>query len=174
MNQLSGGNNKYAFRDSFGPGVMVTKVGAIAYVHQCKAIKVQRRDFQNCSEEIPVQIVDSGEMVFMDPFTQIIQTMGTVVPCTEVMDRKFKLGSEWFCQYPPKLKKCKGPEQLNATLEGGTFHFDFSSMGKDIYSPEEHESHRKYMVRNAQLIITFRSHNLSSRGQKFQLLMFIE
>lgn len=146
MRLMAGSNNPYAFTDTFGPGVMVTKVGAVAYVHQCSLVEAMKRRFTNCSEEVPITVVGSNRKVFMDPITKIIKDVGTVVPCSLVMQRKFKLGEKWYCQVPPNLIECDDPDNLQSSFGKTDFTIDFSGMENDMYSPEEKLSHKKYMV----------------------------
>lgn len=145
LHQLRKTGQSHGFVDVFGQGVQVTRMGDVGVAHECSSVNVTLRNFEYCSEEVPVTTSD-GRDVFMDSQTRVLEPHGNIVPCTDVFDRKFDLDGVWYCQYPPRTKECDEPELLNVPISNGYASIDLSGIDGGALSPEQIEEHKQYLV----------------------------
>ena len=136
LQALATQDNPYALMDIYGPGHTVYVAGALAYVVKCKAVEVQRVEYKNCTEEIPVTY--RNRTVFANPFTMVLHKFANEIACSMVYKAGWKLGGVWWCNSPgPQFDKCsQQPEKLNVTT-GNKFYAgaDFAEgFGKGIYT----------------------------------------
>ena len=144
LQAISGAHNVYSLLDIYGPGHMVYQAGAAAYVTKCVGIEVTRAEFQNCTHEIPV--VASNKTRFADPLTLVLTDYPTIIPCSDLMPPRWKMGDEWYCSHP-RVLPCSPPQQLNLTVTPfSQLHYFTHGMGEGIYSSEQKEQHRRFQV----------------------------
>ena len=141
---ISGAHNVYALLDIYGPGHMVYQAGAAAYVTKCPRVEVNRAEYGNCTHEIPVHFNNSTH--FADPLTRILTDFPTIIPCSDVMPPRWKMGSDWYCSHP-RVLPCGPPEQLNLSVTQFRPLHDFTlGLGRGIYSTEQLEQHRRFQI----------------------------
>ena len=113
LQSISNSNNQHALLDLYGPGHMSYIAGATVYITKCVAMEASIYDYPDCTLEVPV-IVD-GKKMFADPLTWIIKSLPTIIPCSDKMPVRWKIGKEWVCA-SPKIRPCPPPEQLKYQL----------------------------------------------------------
>ena len=144
---ISGSQNYHALLDLYGPGYQVYKAGAVAYLTKCVAVEVNRVDFQNCTHELPV--VQGNDTMFMDPFTRIVTTYPTIIPCSDLMPSRWRIAGNWYCAHPTVLP-CQAPVQLNSTITSFQPLTDFVlGMGQGVYSQAQKQQHRLFQLSQA-------------------------
>ena len=136
LQALATQDNPYALMDIYGPGHTVYVAGALAYVVKCRPVEVQRVEYKNCTEEIPVSY--KNRTLFANPFTMVLHKFANEIACSMVYKAGWKLGGIWWCNSPgPQFDKCSNqPEKLNVTT-GNHFYAgaDFADgFGKGIYT----------------------------------------
>lgn len=143
LQAVSGADNKHALIDLYGRGHQVMVTGAVAYIQKCPKVEVPKADFQNCTQEIPVIV--GNDTMFVDPYTRILQTVATVVPCSDVMPVRWKIGGRWYCA-TPALHTCEAPRKLNLTTTVGfTPLGDFTEgAGFGLFSPAQKAQHASF------------------------------
>lgn len=141
---ISGAHNVYALLDIYGPGHMVYQAGAAAYVTRCPKVEVNRAEYINCTHEIPVHFHNTT--YFADPLTRILTDFPTIIPCSDVMPPRWKMGGEWYCSHP-RVLPCEKPQQLNLSVTPYHSLHDFTmGLGRGIYSTEQLEQHRRFQI----------------------------
>ena len=141
---ISGAHNVYALLDIYGPGHMVYQAGAVAYVTKCPRVEVNRAEYSNCTHEIPVH--HENATLFADPLTRILTDFPTIIPCSDVMPPRWKMGGDWYCSHP-RVLPCERPRQLNLSVTPYHPLHDFTTgLGRGIYSAEQLEKHRRFQV----------------------------
>ena len=139
LQSLAGTMNPYALNDLYGTGFTVTVAGAVAYVTQCVALDAQRVSYDNCTQEMPVEV--NGQVMFADPFTRVLKELPTVIPCSDVMPVRWKVGEIWYCA-TPRARPCPPPTQLNSTFSDFEDFKDFTTgLGQGIYTPAQMYQH---------------------------------
>jgi len=93
----------------WGVGHKAVVSGAALYVFTCKAVEVNRRDIQNCTNEIPVY--NNGTALFMDPVSRELMPEGNIVPCDPISPVMWKINERWYCSNP-LITRCATPETL--------------------------------------------------------------
>ena len=79
----------------------------------------------------------------MDPINRILQQYPTIIPCSDVMQVKWKINDDWFCA-SPKMHKCEPPFTLKP-LAPSAMEIDFTTgMGRGIYTQDQLSAHRRY------------------------------
>ena len=94
---------------ALGEGHLVVRSGAALYVAECQTVEVRHRKSEVCTQEIPIYY--RGRKAFVDPFSKIIQTMGSPSPCSRIAPPRWKVGEYWYCGYP-EFKPCGNPLQI--------------------------------------------------------------
>ena len=96
-------------QSALGEGHLVVRSGAALYVAECQTVEVRHRKSEVCTQEIPIYY--RGREAFVDPFSKIIQTMGSPSPCSRLAPPRWKVGEYWYCGYP-EFKPCRNPLQI--------------------------------------------------------------
>ena len=168
---LSGANNKYALLDIYGPGHRVVVSGAAAYVLRCAPVDVERREYHNCTKDVPV--FHDGKPMFMDPLTYTLHDYTSDIPCDRLFPARWKLGSKWYCSFP-ELSPCDAPDQLEPSFRLNSDSDDqdiTEGVGHGIFTDEMRSSHERAMrVSEAALPLLMKmassaSDNADERGE---------
>ncbi len=77
------------------------KAGAAVSVTRCTPVEVVPRSHWNCTE---VQAIYNGTVIFVYPFSNVINWPGTV-PCSDVVPPRYKLGGKFYSSYP-EMQEC--------------------------------------------------------------------
>lgn len=135
----------YALLDLYGPGHMLTRAGASAYLTICAPLKAELTSFSNCTQEIPIIINNST--LFADPLTYVIQKYPTILPCDAITPVRWKFGTTWMCS-TPSLHKCSEPHQLKPSSDDDRQPFeDFTrGLGGGIFTKDQQERHREFVT----------------------------
>jgi hypothetical protein len=135
-------SSSYNILDVYGPGHQIFPAGATAYIAKCVEVRVERIEATNCSLEVP--LIYNNTKVFADPLTWIVQPFPTIIPCSEVMPVRWKLGFHWYCSHP-KVSRCLPPERLGVKSGKHFSLYDFTEgVGLGAYTKEQLSRHRKY------------------------------
>ena len=143
LQALSGASNPYALMDLYGRGHKVYVAGAVAYVARCVPMEATRYNYPNCTAEIPIEI--NGTRLFADAHTWVMQEFPTIVPCSDIMPVRWKVGPTWYCSFP-EARQCGAPLRLNTTAltyTGGGFT---EGLGRGVYSDEQLKQHKFYVL----------------------------
>ena len=144
LQAISGAHNIYALLDIYGPGHMVYQAGASAYVTKCVKTEVTRAEYRNCTHEIPV--LHHNRTMFADPLTLILNEFPTVIPCSDIMPPRWRMGGVWYCSHP-RVLPCESPSQLNLTVTTyKPLHQFTTGLGKGIYSAEQLQRHQEFQL----------------------------
>ena len=141
LQALAEGNGRYSLLDLFGPGHVVYRAAAVAYVGKCSPVEVTRAEFPNCTHEIPV--VHDNVTKFADPFTRVLQTYPSILPCSPIMPVRWVISGTWYCA-TPDIYLCEEPVRL----ESGTRAYpvvDFTrGIGGSLFTRRQRVQHREY------------------------------
>ena len=142
LQAISGAHNPHALIDLYGPGYQVYQAGAAVYLAKCVPVEVTRRDYANCTQEMPVR--EGNRTVFLDPFTRILTDFPTIIPCSDLMPARWKIAGNWYCAHPAVLP-CQRPRQLNSSTTRFLPVTEFTlGMGQGVYSPAQQRQHQEF------------------------------
>jgi hypothetical protein len=166
LQALAGADNPYALLDLYGPGHTAYVSGAAAYVTKCPLVEAIRVDFANCTKEVPVLSGRNHTLRFADPYTWILKTYPTIVPCSDVMPVRWKVRDQWYCA-TPQARPCPPAAKLNTTT--GSFRPDDFTQGVNlgIYTEGQKAEHREYLrAASSREAVVAKVVNAASRGAR--------
>ena len=141
LQAIAGETTPYALLDLYGPGYRSYIAGGVSYIAKCVPVDVVLSTHQNCTQQTPVRYND--QQVFLDPINLILQDFPTIIPCSDVMQVKWKIDDEWFCANP-SMHKCETPFTLQP-LAPSSMEVSFTTgMGHGIYTDEQLAAHKRY------------------------------
>ena len=143
LQAIAGTDNPYALLDLYGKGHVVYRAGAVVHVAKCYQLDAGRASFPNCTTEIPVSV--NGSTKFADPFTWVLRSYPTIVPCSRIMQVKWKINENWYCA-TPEVIRCEAPDQLNVTNDYLPANDFTQGLGKGIFTEEQLAQHRKFTI----------------------------
>ncbi|MGB0246595.1 MAG: hypothetical protein ACPF9Z_08145, partial [Paracoccaceae bacterium] len=143
LRMMAGESNPYIILDLFGPGHTMVRAGATAYVIQCVGVEVERFNFHNCTQEIPVTY--SNQTMFADPITFILHAIPTILPCSDVFPSRYNLNGNWVCA-TPTARPCQAPEQLKPTMGTNKFQVNLEGFGKDVFTQTQKSQNRDFLT----------------------------
>jgi hypothetical protein len=142
LHAAAAASNPYALRDLFGDGHVAYTAGAVVYVAKCIPVEATPRDFTNCTKEIPVSV--NGTHYFADPLTYILQRFPSIVPCSDLMPVRWKMGDEWVCAYPA-IRKCSDiPQQLSLQFKPLDRQEFTQGLHSGIYTERQRKRHLEF------------------------------
>lgn len=145
LQMLAANQNPYALLDLYGPGHAVYVAGAVAYVAKCVEVEAIRLDYPNCTKEIPLGVGPNRTLRFADPFTFILRTFPTILPCDNIMPIRWRINGRWICA-TPRATVCTDAVTLNVTSKYfGTMDFTRGLAG-GVFSEDQLEQHRLFKV----------------------------
>lgn len=137
---IAGSANPYALLDTYGKGHQAIAAGTAAYITKCVPKEAVRKEYHNCTEEIPVQV--EGVTRFADPFTWTLRDYPTVVPCSSLMPVRWRIQDKWYCA-SPHLQECTAPNKIQMRTSAFEPLGDFTEgLGDGIYTPNQLLQHR--------------------------------
>ncbi len=146
LQAMAAGDSPYSLMDTHGPGHLVLKAGAVAYVLACPARAAVLRDHHNCTQEIPVLV--GNRTVFADPLSWILKEFPTTVPCDSLTPIRWKIHGVWYCGHP-RIIQCASPTQIqldvNEQTRGGQGSFT-EGMGRSLYTETQKQAHRDFVA----------------------------
>ena len=84
--------------------------------------------------------------MFADPLTLILNSFPTIIPCSDLMPPRWRMGGTWYCSHP-RVLPCESPDQLNLTVTTyRPLHRFTVGMGKGVYSQEQLALHREFQL----------------------------
>ena len=149
LRELGSSDSSKVTRELFGVGHQVFMAGNAAYLHRCQRQQATRVSFDNCTLEVPVQLVNTTSIVFADPFTWTVKDIPTIRPCSYLNPIKWSIHGQWYCS-TPVVTECNSPEEVSAlkTIKY-RFQVDDDQMldGTDdsMWSEDARETHRLMM-----------------------------
>ena len=158
LHMLADNNSQYSLLDIYGPGHLLIKAGAVAYIHSCVAVEAALHQPDNCTQEIPVLV--NGTKTYADPMTMVIRRFPQIVPCSSAMPVQWQLGGEWYCA-TPAVTRCQEPEKLRTGVD--EYHDAKVGKGLDgsIFSEKQKEQHDRYVdeVESRGSMVSSATHN---------------
>ena len=144
LQAISGSHNQYSLLDLYGPGHVTFTAGTALYITKCVPVEATRFEYPNCTTEVPVLL--NGKKMFADPLTWIVKALPTVLPCSDMMPVKWKIGMTWVCA-TPKVTICPAPKQLDVTFGINKINDDFTQgLNGGIYTHSQLQQHRQYQL----------------------------
>lgn len=128
----------------YGPGHMVTKAGAAAYVTSCVPVMATLRTDINCTQEIPVTV--GNESLYADPLTFTLRRYPIKVPCDVITPIRWRINNQWFCA-TPEASLCLAPDQLEPVTDD-QFQVDSDitqGLGSGLFTASQFSRHRAYI-----------------------------
>ena len=114
-------------------GSIAKIMGEVIFVYQCIPVQVHATIFKKCIQEIPV--LYENKTVFLRPFSRIISSEFSEVPCSNEMSPTFFLGGSWR-RYSPGPGPSAAPQPLLIGMRNYTVDFDWEAVGRGIYPRE--------------------------------------
>lgn len=111
LSLLTGPTKEHALMELYGQGHTSIVAGSVAYISRCKEKEATLAPQKNCTQEIPVHVGESEEVLYADPFTFILKKYATFVPCSSVLSVRWAIGDKFMCA-TPSVVRCSAPAQL--------------------------------------------------------------
>ena len=88
------------------------------YIHKCAKTQVKFAEKYFCTEEVPVEVTNSGSELrirFMDPISGVIYRNYTLTLCNKVYPNAFELGNGSLVSNAKQLKLIRTPKRIRET-----------------------------------------------------------
>ena len=145
LRELTTSTSDAAVAALVGPGYRVYGAGAVRYTAQCAEKIAVPSATENCTEELPIRLVEDGRRAYAHPLTNIIVSVPRIIPCSPIAKPMFKVNGNWLCQ-TPELEPCAAPAQFSADLKAD-FKLD-DNEGRyvlgSLYSPYQRRLHEQF------------------------------
>jgi hypothetical protein len=142
LNMLATSSRPLFGKALFGAGKKANVAGRVAYVSDCPSVEVTRRDYPNCTVEIPVRTPDHRHL-FADPLTFFLVETPQVVPCDPLTPIMWKVGESWYCANPD-TRACESPGTVSPNpIRDDIYELDFSGFRDSLFTPAQWEQHER-------------------------------
>lgn len=98
------------------PGWSVRVAGAATLIYKCVPVQLKIVPQYNCTTRVPVQMINSSQIVFMDPSTYTLHLNTTTISCSDPLNPFFKIRNTWY-KLTPDLHQVPTPLVLPSRLE---------------------------------------------------------
>ena len=119
-------------------GILAKQYGDSGVLFACSPVQAKIRAFDKCCKELPIQLVDSEDEVFMEAVTHKITEFCTSIPCSDTIKPLWLLDGTWFSiNSKNEAHLAKPPDVIkvgNSTYTESIWRF---SINKGIYSEKQ-------------------------------------